>query len=91
LVPLNQYVIRPFEVYTTSYATGNTRRCAEFITESAAICGECFKPLAPSDGVTMEGRKVGRRYWVRVPVCSLLSIGGIKHWHCPCVSGCAAA
>jgi hypothetical protein len=43
--------------------------------KSAAICGECFRPLAPMDSVTMEARQIGGSRgkgtdrWVRVPVC----------------------
>jgi hypothetical protein len=37
--------------------------------KSASICGECFRPLAPTDSVTMEWRKISKHAWVRVPVC----------------------
>jgi hypothetical protein len=52
--------------------------------KSAAICGECFRPLSPTDSVTMEARQVGgsRRAnndrWVRVPVCLLCTLDAIK-------------
>jgi ribosomal protein S27AE len=42
--------------------------------KDASICARCFKPLAPSDSVTMEGRKVSRWHWVRVPVCLLCTL-----------------
>jgi hypothetical protein len=63
--------------------------------KSAAICGKCFRPLLPTDSVTMEGRKIGKHYWVRVPICLLCTLDDIKlerwrgcdsfyrepHWH----------
>jgi hypothetical protein len=44
--------------------------------KSAAICGECFRPLAPMDSVTMGYQKIGERNgpFVRVPICLLCSI-----------------
>jgi hypothetical protein len=51
--------------------------------KSAAICGECFRPLAPTDSVTMGYRKVGgsrqkgNEHYVRVPICLLCTIDNI--------------
>jgi hypothetical protein len=50
--------------------------------QSAAICGECFRPLSPTDSVTMVWRNIG--YWAkhphiaRVPICLLCTLDAIK-------------
>jgi len=52
--------------------------------KSAAVCGECFRPLAPTDSVTMEYRKVsgsrraGNERWLRVPICLLCTLDDIE-------------
>lgn len=46
--------------------------------KSAQICGGCFRPLAPADSVTMGWRKIGKHYWVRVPICLLCALDAIK-------------
>jgi hypothetical protein len=57
--------------------------------KSAAICGECFRPLAPTDSVTMEFRKIGgsrranNECWARVPVCLLCTLDAIELWRVP--------
>src|SRR5262245_45312421 len=51
--------------------------------KSAAICGECFQPLAPTDSVTMESRKIANKCRVRVPVCLLCTLDNMlsrQHW-----------
>ena len=53
--------------------------------QDASLCGECFRPLSPTDSVTMEVRNIGCRrsnpVWVRVPNCLLCTLDGITLWH----------
>jgi hypothetical protein len=42
--------------------------------KSAAICGMCFRPLAPTDSVTMMYGRIGKNYWLRVPICLLCTL-----------------
>jgi hypothetical protein len=57
--------------------------------KSAAICGECFRPLALTDSVTMEWRQIGgsrranNERFVRVPICLLCTLDDIKLRHVP--------
>jgi hypothetical protein len=44
---------------------------------SATCCSECFRPLAPMDSVTMQGRKVSKHYWPRVPICLLCTLNEV--------------
>jgi len=48
---------------------------------SATICAGCFRPLSPTDSVTMTARNIGRwkhEHWVRVPICLLCTLDDIK-------------
>jgi hypothetical protein len=50
--------------------------------KSATICGGCFRPLGPTDSVTMVGRDVGRwrhEHWIRVPICLLCTLDAIRN------------
>ena len=54
--------------------------------QSASCCGNCFRPLSPTNSVTMELRDVGRwkhPYWVRVPICLLCTLDAIALWRYP--------
>ena len=51
---------------------------------SACCCAGCFRPLSPTCSVTMERRAISgsirrdNQVWVRVPVCLLCTLDGIK-------------
>jgi hypothetical protein len=57
---------------------GASRELWAQAAKSAQICGGCFRPLAPADSVTMGWRKIGKHYWVRVPICLLCALDAIK-------------
>jgi hypothetical protein len=54
---------------------GHSREEAEALwkqaARTAAVCAECFEPLAPNATVTMAERRIGRHYSLRVPICLL--------------------
>lgn len=51
--------------------------------QSATCCAGCFRPLLPTNSVTMGARNLGRwknPHWVRVPICLLCTLDAIKLW-----------
>jgi hypothetical protein len=52
---------------------------------TAAVCGDCFQPLAPADSVTMELRLIDPYEfrkddkWARVPICLVCTLTGVRN------------
>ena len=64
---------------------------------SASCCGECFRPLSPTDSVTMQWRNVrSARYprWLRLPICLFCTLDDIArpfsehHYRRTCCLNC---
>ena len=66
---------------------GRTEEQASELREQAAkaatCCGECFRPLLPTDSVTMASCNIGRwrnPHWLRIPICLLCTLDAITYW-----------
>jgi hypothetical protein len=68
---------------TGNLSVGGPRQRRAIIAFKLSEGCDLDKQCGDLDSVTMAGRKVGKHDWVRVPVCLLCSIGGIKHYHYP--------
>jgi hypothetical protein len=49
-----------------------------YATQSATVCCDCARPLAPTDTVTMVSRNFGRNYDRFVALCLLCTLGALK-------------
>jgi hypothetical protein len=55
----------------------------EQAAKSATCCCECFRPLLPTDSVTMARCNFGRRrnpHWLPIPICLMCTLDAIKLW-----------